>query len=92
MRTGEIEPVRHVATIRLSELVEIDAQKERLVRNTEQFVAGRAANNALLTGARYPAARRTEMVEDVLEDDTVDAVVIATPVTSHYPLTIAALR
>jgi len=49
---GSIEPVRHVATIRLSDLVEVDAQKERLVRNTEQFVAGRGANNALLTGAR----------------------------------------
>jgi predicted AAA+ superfamily ATPase len=49
---GAIEPVRHVATIRLADLVEVDAQKERLVRNTEQFVAGRSANNALLTGAR----------------------------------------
>jgi len=49
---GAIEPVRHVATIRLGDLVEVDAQKERLVRNTEQFVAGRSANNALLTGAR----------------------------------------
>jgi predicted AAA+ superfamily ATPase len=49
---GTIEPVRHVATIRLCDLVEIDAQKQRLVRNTEQFVAGRGANNALLTGAR----------------------------------------
>ena len=47
-----IEPVRQVATIRLADLVEVDAQKERLVRNTEQFVAGRGANNALLTGAR----------------------------------------
>ena len=49
---GAIEPVRHVATIRLGDLVEVDAQKERLVRNTEQFVAGHGANNALLTGAR----------------------------------------
>jgi predicted AAA+ superfamily ATPase len=49
---GRLEPVRHVATIRLASLVEVDAQKERLVRNTEQFVSGRAANNVLLTGAR----------------------------------------
>lgn len=49
---GVLEPVRHVATIRLADLQEIDAQKERLVRNTEQFVAGRGANNVLLTGAR----------------------------------------
>src|SRR5690606_19249601 len=49
---GFLEPVRHVATIRLADLKEIDAQKERLVRNTEQFVAGLGANNVLLTGAR----------------------------------------
>jgi predicted AAA+ superfamily ATPase len=49
---GRLEPVRHVASIRLASLVEVDAQKERIVRNTEQFVAGKAANNLLLTGAR----------------------------------------
>jgi len=49
---GVLEPVRHVATIRLADLKEVEAQKERLVRNTEQFVAGRGANNVLLTGAR----------------------------------------
>ncbi|MCI4428330.1 MAG: ATP-binding protein [Burkholderiales bacterium] len=50
--SGRIEPVRHAATIRLSDLVEVEPQKERLVRNTEQFVAGHGANNVLLTGAR----------------------------------------
>ncbi len=49
---GVVEPVRHVATIRLADLKEVDAQKERLLRNTRQFVAGRGANNVLLTGAR----------------------------------------
>ncbi len=47
-----LEPVRHVATIRLADLKEVEPQKERLVRNTRQFVAGRPANNVLLTGAR----------------------------------------
>jgi len=47
-----LEPVRHLAPIRLADLREIDAQKERLVRNTEQFVTGRRANNVLLSGAR----------------------------------------
>ncbi|MBL8341876.1 MAG: ATP-binding protein [Rubrivivax sp.] len=50
--TGRLEPVQHAATIRLSDLKEIEAQKERLTRNTEQFVAGRGANNVLLSGAR----------------------------------------
>ena len=49
---GAVEPVRHVASIRLADLKEVEPQKERLVRNTRQFVAGRAANNVLLTGAR----------------------------------------
>jgi uncharacterized protein len=37
---GVLEPVRHVATIRLADLKEVDAQKEKLLRNTAQFVAG----------------------------------------------------
>jgi len=49
---SRIEPVRHVARIRLDDIVEVDPQKERLVRNTLQFVTGHAANNVLLTGAR----------------------------------------
>ena len=49
---GALEPVRHVATIRMGELHEVEPQKQRLLRNTEQFVAGRGANNVLLTGAR----------------------------------------
>jgi predicted AAA+ superfamily ATPase len=50
--SGVIEPVRHVAPIRLSSLVEVEPQKERLLRNTLQFVSGLGANNVLLTGAR----------------------------------------
>jgi uncharacterized protein len=49
---GVIEAVRHPATIRLPDLVEVEPQKERLLRNTQQFVEGRGANNVLLTGAR----------------------------------------
>jgi len=47
-----LEPVRHVAAIRLEDLKEVEPQKEKLLRNTEQFVSGRPANNVLLTGAR----------------------------------------
>lgn len=50
--SGVIEPVRHPATIRLPDLVEVEPQKERLLRNTQQFVEGKRANNVLLTGAR----------------------------------------
>ena len=49
---GVLEPVRHVGAMQLSDLQNIDVQKERIARNTEQFVSGRTANNVLLTGAR----------------------------------------
>ncbi|MDD0816328.1 ATP-binding protein [Curvibacter sp. HBC28] len=49
---GVLEPVRHVADMRLDSLKEIDPQKEKIQRNTEQFVRGLPANNVLLTGAR----------------------------------------
>lgn len=49
---GVLEPVRHVAQMALDDLREIDDQKEKIRRNTEQFVRGRPANNVLLTGAR----------------------------------------
>jgi len=49
---GTLEPVRHVAAMRLEDLKEIDGQKEKIQRNTEQLVHGRPANNVLLTGAR----------------------------------------
>ena len=49
---GVLEPVRHVGAMALANLKEVDAQKERLRANTAQFVAGRSANNVLLTGAR----------------------------------------
>ena len=49
---GALEPVRHVGAIALAELKEIDAQKDKIERNTRQFVDGKPANNVLLTGAR----------------------------------------
>ena len=49
---GALEPVRNVAGIRLGDLKEIDPQKEKIQRNTLQFVQGQPANNVLLTGAR----------------------------------------
>ena len=42
-------------------------------------------------GGRYPQAQRTERFDDMLQDDTLDAVVIATPVPTHYELAKRAL-
>ena len=49
---GTLEPVRHVGAMRLADLKEIDPQKEKIERNTQQFMQGKPANNVLLTGAR----------------------------------------
>ncbi len=49
---GSLEPVKHIGHMALDDLKEINDQKEKIRRNTEQFVSGKPANNVLLTGAR----------------------------------------
>jgi predicted AAA+ superfamily ATPase len=49
---SSLEPVRHIGAMRLADLKEIESQKEKIQRNTLQFVNGQLANNVLLTGAR----------------------------------------
>lgn len=49
---GVLSPVMHISDIGLDDLKEIDEQKAKIQRNTEQFVKGLPANNVLLTGAR----------------------------------------
>ena len=49
---GALHPVADPDPVALDDLVGIERQKAALVRNTERFVAGQPANNALLWGAR----------------------------------------
>ena len=49
---GSLEPVKHLGIMELTDLKEIDGQKDKICRNTEQFVQGKPANNVLLTGSR----------------------------------------
>ena len=49
---GTLAPLSHLDRIELADLLGIDDQKAQLVANTEQFVHGFPANNALLWGAR----------------------------------------
>jgi predicted AAA+ superfamily ATPase len=49
---AQLQPVQAVAHMEMAQLCGIDAQKERLLRNTGQFVRGLPANHVLLTGAR----------------------------------------
>jgi predicted AAA+ superfamily ATPase len=52
LERGDLQPVAHPALIAFDDLKHVDAQKETLRANTEQFVNGLPANNVLLTGAR----------------------------------------
>jgi hypothetical protein len=49
---ARLQPVLRPHAIRLDDLRDIDDQKARIDQNTRQFLAGRSANNVLLTGAR----------------------------------------
>ena len=61
---GTLVPVRQPHVIHLSDLYDIDEQKQRLVANTKQFVEGKTANNVLLTGAR--GTGKSSLVKAVL--------------------------
>ena len=50
--SGYLEAVRVTDTTRLDELLGVEEQKEIMVKNTKQFLAGLPANNALLWGSR----------------------------------------
>lgn len=67
---GTLEPVRHVGAMRLSDLKEIDGQKEKIQRNTLQFVLGSPANNVLLTGAR--GTGKSSLIKACLNDYALD--------------------
>ena len=41
---------------------------------------------------RYPTVQTTQNVRDLIEDPTIDAVAIATPVSTHYELALRALQ
>jgi uncharacterized protein len=49
---GYLQVVKNPHRIDLNSLKNVENQKQAIMRNTAQFVAGRSANNVLLTGAR----------------------------------------
>ena len=70
-----------------------------LVRNfsetpgvTVAAVADQDTKRLELVQRRYPAVRTTQRFQDLLQDPKVDAIAIATPVSTHFELGMAALR
>ena len=51
-RRGVLESLPNPHTFPLNRLAAVDTQMQRMVRNTEQFLEGRPANNVLMSGAR----------------------------------------
>lgn len=51
-RTGCLQSLPRPHTFSLEQLVAVESQMQKLVNNTRQFLAGRPANNVLLSGAR----------------------------------------
>lgn len=50
--SGYLEPVKVTDSTRLNELLGVEEQKEIMIHNTKQFLAGLPCNNALLWGSR----------------------------------------
>lgn len=49
---GWLDAVKHIAPLNPEDLQHIEQQKDIITRNTANFVAGKPANNVLMTGAR----------------------------------------
>lgn len=64
--TGVLHSLPRPHTFPLSRLVAIDTQMGKLVRNTEQFIHNRPANNVLLTGAR--GTGKSSLIKALLHD------------------------
>jgi len=61
---GWLEAVHQPHRIQLEDLQNVDLQKSRIEQNTRQYVAGKSANNVLLTGAR--GTGKSSLVKGVL--------------------------
>ena len=53
-------------------------------------ICGRSVLEAL--GRRFPAVRQTRDLDEMLDDDSVDAVAVVTPVSTHHDLAMRALK
>lgn len=56
------------------------------------WCADQRAERRALAQRRYPSVKVTDNVDDIFNADDVDAVVVATPVSTHYPIAKRALE
>ena len=65
---------------------------QELPGSTAVAVFDRRPEALAAIAARYPSVRIASTYDEICEDDEIDAVAIATPVSSHYALAITALE
>ncbi len=69
-KSAALVPVPRPHQIRLDDLQDSDDKKARIVANTRQFLAGKRANNVLLTGAR--GTGKSSLVKALLTEFAAD--------------------
>ena len=65
--SGYLQAVKQPHRVDLNALKNIDTQKNAILRNTRQFIAGKSANNVLLTGAR--GTGKSTLINKILGHD-----------------------
>jgi predicted AAA+ superfamily ATPase len=65
-RRGYLRGITHIDPVRLVQLIGIDNQKALLLRNTQRFLRGAGANNALLWGAR--GTGKSSLIKGILNE------------------------
>lgn len=65
-RRQTLRPIENLDVIVLNDLLAIDQQKQQLVANTQRFIDGKTANNALLWGAR--GTGKSSLIKALLND------------------------
>ena len=63
---GRLEPIKVSSALALDDLIGIDTQKQKIVQNTKQFLAGYPANHVLMTGTR--GAGKSSIIRALLNE------------------------
>lgn len=63
---GKLEPIQVSSSLSLEDLIGIETQKQKIVQNTQQFLAGYPANHVLMTGTR--GAGKSSLIRALLNE------------------------
>ena len=96
--TAAVEPAAPPAPVRVG-VLGLGYWGPNVVRNLSEILAAEAVwmcdrrpEQLEVLGRRFPAIRRTQEFDEMLEDDSLEAVAIVTPVATHHDLAMRALQ